>query len=378
MEDVITFVGLDVHKETIAVAVADGGGGAARSVGTVPNLPEPVAKLVRRLGSASGLRVCYEAGPCGYTLQRQFRRLGVDCVVVAPSLVPIRPGDRVKTDRRDAIKLAGLLRSGQLTPVWAPDEEHEALRDLVRAREDASQDLLRTRHRLSKFLLRLGVRPAAGVRPWTVKHRLWLEGAQLPHASQQIVFREYLLALDQQKERMSRLDAELAQAASTSVHAALIAALQALRGVGLVTAATLVAELGDLRRFRPPRELMAYAGLVPSEHSSGSSQWRGRITKTGNAHVRRVAVEAAWHYRHAPGVFGTLRKRQAGQSETVKAISWKAQSRLHRRYRRMVGRGKLKQQVIVAVARELLGFVWAIAGAAAGPIPAPVRAQQAA
>ncbi|MFQ5344057.1 MAG: IS110 family transposase [Anaerolineae bacterium] len=378
MEDGITFVGLDVHKETIAVAVADGGSSAARSIGTIPNRPEAVLALVRRLGRARGLRACYEAGPCGYTLQRQLTRLGVDCVVVAPSLVPVRVGDRVKTDRRDAMKLAGLLRSGQLTPVWTPDEEHEALRDLVRAREVASQDLLRCRHRLSKLLLRLGVRPPAETKPWTAKHRVWLQGLRLPHASQQIVLGEYLLALDQQKERVSRLDAEIAQAVSTSAHAALIAALQAMRGVGPVTAATLVAELGDIRRFRTPRELMAYAGLVPSEHSSGGSQWRGRITRTGNAHVRRVMVEAAWHYRHTPSVFGALRSRQSGQPETVKAIAWKAQSRLHRRYRRMVGRGKLKQQVVVAIAREMLGFVWAIAQAAADPGPALLRAEQAA
>lgn len=355
-----TFVGMDVHKETIAVAVADEGG-APRSLGTIPNRPEAVLRLVRKLGPAQSLQVCYEAGPCGYSLQRQLSRLGVPCVVVAPSLVPTRPGDRVKTDRRDALKLAGLLRSGHLTPVWVPDEEHEALRDLVRAREDARQDLLRARHRLSKLLLRLGVRPPQGVRPWTARYRIWLQGLRLPHASQQVVLREYLLAVDQGKERLSRLEAEIAQAAPTSAHAAVIAALQALRGVGLITAVTLVAELGDLRRFHSPRQLMAYAGLVPSEHSSGGSLRRGSITKTGNTHVRHVTVEAAWHYRHAPGLWGALRQRQAGQPETVKAIAWKAQDRLHRRYRRMVGRGKLKQQAVVAMARELLGFVWAIA-----------------
>lgn len=373
------FVGLDVHKETIAVAVAEEGGGAPRSLGTVPNRPEAVARLVRKLGPAGRLEVCYEAGPCGYGLQRQLSRLGASCVVVAPSLVPTRPGDRVKTDRRDALKLAALLRSGHLTPVWVPDEEHEALRDLVRAREDARQDLLRARHRLSKLLLRLGLRPPEGVRPWTARHRVWLQGLTLPHASQQVVLREYLLQVDQGKERLGRLEAEIAQAASTSAHAAVIAALQALRGVGLVTAVTLVAELGDLRRFRSPRELMAYAGLVPREHSSGGSQWRGSITKTGNAHVRHVTVEAAWHYRHAPGVWGALRRRQAGQPEAVKAIAWKAQDRLHRRYRRMVGRGKLKQQAVVAVAREFLGFVWAIARAVSGPghEAIPARAQAA-
>lgn len=358
-----TYVGLDVHKDTIAVAVADGRGGEVRSLGMIPNTPEAVQKLVRRLGPAKRLACGYEAGPCGYVLHRHLTRLGARCVVVAPSLVPTKPGDRVKTDRRDATKLARLLRSGELTPIWVPDEEHEALRDLTRAREDARVDLLRARHRLSKFLLRLGVMPPASVKPWGVKHRQWLQGLHLPRASQQSVLREYLLAVDQVQERLRRLEAELVEAARTSRHAALIAALQALRGVGVVTAVTLVAELGDLHRFRTPRELMAYAGLVPSESSSGLRQRRGAITKTGNAHVRHVMVEAAWHYRHAPGVWGALRQRQVGQPERIKAIAWQAQDRLHRRYRRLLGRGKARQQVVVAIARELLGFAWAVAHA---------------
>lgn len=355
------FVGLDVHKETIAVAVANGGPSDVRSWGVISNTPEAVRKLVRQVGPAKRLVCGYEAGPCGYVLYRHLTRLGAHYVVVAPSLIPTTPGERVKTDRRDATKLARLLRSGDLTPVWVPDEEHEALRDLTRAREDAREDLLRARHRLSKFLLRLGLVPPAGVKPWTAKHRQWLQGLTLPRASQQTVLRESLLVVDQVQERLRRLEAELAVGVTTSRHAAVIAALQALRGVGLVTAATLVAELGDLQRFRTPRELMAYAGLVPSEWSSGTRQHRGAITKTGNAHVRRVIVEAAWHYRHAPAVWGALRQRQKGQPERIKAIGWQAQDRLHRRYRRLVGRGKPRQQAVVAVARELLGFVWATA-----------------
>jgi len=358
-----TYVGLDVHKETIAVAVAEGEGGEVRSLGLIPNRPEALRRLVGRLGPAKDLVCAYEAGPCGYTVYRFLTRLGVRCVVVAPSLIPTKPGDRVKTDRRDAAKLARLLRSGELTPVWVPDEEHEALRDLTRAREDARVDLLRARHRLSKFLLRLGLVPPAGVKPWGAKHRQWLQGLQLGRASQQVVLREYLLAVEQTQERLRRLEAELAEAARTSRHAAVIGALQALRGVGLVTAVTLVAELGDLQRFRTPREVMAYAGLVPREASSGPRQHRGAITKTGNAHVRHVIVEAAWHYRHAPGVWGALRQRQVGQPEAIKAIAWRAQDRLHRRYRRLLGRGKARQQAAVAVARELLGFVWAVAHA---------------
>jgi transposase len=276
-----TYVGLDVHKETIAVAVAEGEGGEVRSLGLIPNRPEALRRLVGRLGPAKDLVCAYEAGPCGYAVYRFLTRLGVRCVVVAPSLIPTKPGDRVKTDRRDAAKLARLLRSGELTPVWVPDEEHEALRDLTRAREDARVDLLRARHRLSKFLLRLGLVPPAGVKPWGAKHRQWLQGLQLGRASQQVVLREYLLAVEQTQERLRRLEAELAEAARTSRHAAVIGALQALRGVGLVTAVTLVAELGDLQRFRTPREVMAYAGLVPREASSGPRQHRGAITKTG-------------------------------------------------------------------------------------------------
>lgn len=361
MDKDIIFVGLDVHKTDIAVAVADGGGGDVRSLGTIPHNADAVRKLIQRLGPAKRMRCVYEAGPCGYGLHRQLTRLKAQCVVVAPSLVPTKPGDRVKTDRRDAAKLARLLRSGELTPVWVPDEEHEALRDLSRAREDARQDVLRCRHRLSKLLLRLGIFPPAGVKAWGAKHRAWVQSVRLPQASQQVVLREYLRAIEQAEERVRRLEQELAQATTTSAHAAVIAALQALRGVGLVTAVTLVAELGDLRRFRSPRDLMAYAGLTPREYSSGPRQHRGAITKTGNAHVRHVTVEAAWHYRHAPGVWGDLRRRQRGLDERVTATAWKAQDRLHRRYRRLVGRGKTKQQAVVAVARELLGFAWAIA-----------------
>lgn len=364
MDKGITYVGLDVHKEAIAVAVADASGGEPRSLGVILNRPEAALKLVRKLGPAARLRCCYEAGPCGYGLYRQVRALGAACVVVAPSLVPTKPGERVKTDRRDALKLARLLRSGELTPVWVPDEAHEALRDLTRAREDAREDVQRARQRVTKLLLRLGVRPPEGLKAWTVRHRTWLQGVKLAQASQQVVLREYLLALDQAQERLARLGAEVAEAAQSSVHAPVIAALQALRGVGLLTAATLVAELGDVSRFGHARELMAYAGLVPREWSSGEHQRRGSITKTGNGHVRFVMVEAAWHYRHAPGVYGALKKRQQGVSEEVKAVAWKAQTRLHRRYRRLLGRGKTKQKVVVALARELLGFVWAIAQAA--------------
>jgi transposase len=352
---------LDVHKETIAVAVAAAAGGEARSLGTVPNRPESVRKLFRKLGKPRDLLVCYEAGPCGYGIQRQLQAMGIICVVVAPSLVPVRPGDRVKTDRRDALKLARLLRAGELTPVWVPGEAHEAFRDLTRAREAGRQDLVRARHRLNKLLLRLSVRPPEGVKAWTKKHRDWLQTVKLPQAPQQVVFREYLHAVDQAKERVKRLEAEIAEAAESSPHAALLGALQTLRGVGPLTAAVLVAELGDLSRFGSPRQLMGYAGLGPSEHSSGERRQRGPITKAGSSYLRFVLVEAAWHYRHRPAVYGALRQRQKGQPEELKAIAWKAQIRLHRRYCRLLARGKTKQRVVVAVARELIGFIWACA-----------------
>lgn len=355
-----TFVGLDVHKSSISVAVADNRGDV-RPLGTIPNTPEAVIKLVKRLGSPFRLSCCYEAGPCGYGLVRHLTQLGVACVVVAPSLVPRKPGDRVKTDRRDALKLARLLRSGDLTPVWVPDRAHEALRDLSRARGDACVDVLRHRNQLSKLLLRLGIVPPEHTTPWRKAYRAWLQTLHLSDASQQVVLRDYLDTLDQAEVRQTNLEAEIALLAPQSAHAPLIAALQGLRGIDLVTAVTLVAELGDIRRFSSSRELMAYAGLVPSEASSGERRHQGSITKTGNAHIRHVVVQAAWHYRHAPGVWGALKKRQVGLSQGVLAISKTAQHRLHRRFRRLVHRGKLTQVAIVAVARELLGFIWAIA-----------------
>jgi transposase len=365
MSEGTTVVGLDVHKDDIAVAVAWAGGGAAESRGTIPNRPEAVRTLVRRLGTAATVRCCDEAGPCGYGVPRQLTGLGVACDVVAPGLVPVKPGERIKTDRRDALKLARLSRSGELTPVWVPDVAHEALRDLTRARGDARADEHRARQRLGKFLLRLDLRPPEGVRPGTARYRQWLDGLRLGEPAQRTVLREYRAAVEEAGARLARLEDEVAEVAQTGPHATLLGALQTLRGAALVTAATLVAELGDLRRFDHPSQLMADVGLVPSEHASGGRQRRGAITKTGNAEVRRVVVEAAWHDRHAPSLRGALRRRQVGQSPPVTRIAWQAQERVPKRWRRLLGRGKLTQQAVVAVAREVVGFIWAIARAVA-------------
>jgi transposase len=355
------FVGLDVHAATIAVAVAEPDG-EVRTLGIIPNEAESVRRLVKRLGPAEQLRACYEAGPCGYVLYWQLTQLGVDCHVVAPTLVPVKAGDRVKTDRRDATRLARSFRSGDLTPVWVPDPAHEALRDVVRAREAAKKDERRARHRLQKFLLRHGHRAPAGTKAWTERHRRWMAAVRFDYPAQEATRLDYLAEVEHARDRIARLERAIDEVVETAPAAvrAVIEALQALRGIAKVAAVTIVAELGRLSRFGRARRLMGYSGAVASEHSSGPRIRRGGITKTGNAHLRRIVVEAAWAYRHRPGIGGALRQRQARVDAGVKAIAWKAQHRLHERYRRLLGRGKTKQQVVTAVARELLGFIWAI------------------
>jgi transposase len=370
MQQSIRYVGLDVHAETIAVAVAEEGrDGEVRSLGTIANDEAAVRKLVGRLGPAAQLRACYEAGPCGYALYWQLTQLGVSCAVVAPTLIPRKAGERVKTDLKDALKLARCYRSGDLTPVWVPDGAHEALRDLVRAREAAKRDELRARHRLAKFLLRQGRRPPRGVRAWTGKYLQWVRGLRFEHTAQAATMLDYLHEVDHAAERLVGLEGALDAAIASAPVAmrTVIAALQALRGVAKVSAVTIVAELGSLARFAHPRQLMGYSGAVPREHSSGPTTRRGAITKAGNAHLRRVVIEASWAYRHRPAVGPTLRARQHGQSQAVKDISWKAQRRLHSRYCRLLARGKTKQTMITAVGRELLGFIWAV-GVAADPL----------
>jgi transposase len=358
----VRFVGLDVHAETIAVAVAEQHG-EVRSLGTIPNRPESVRKLMKKLGSAAHLRVCYEAGPTGYVLYWQLTTLGVKCDVVAPTLVAVKAGDRVKTDRRDAMKLARSHRAGDLTPVWVPDAAHEALRDLVRAREAAKKDQLRARHRLGKFLLRHGRRPPTPMKAWTQAHLAWVKSAvRFEHAPQEATLLDYIHEVDHVAARIVRLEPAIDAAVQEAPvrMRAVIEALQALRGIALVSAVTIASEIGELSRFAKPRQLMGYSGAVASEDSSGERTRRGGITKAGNAHLRRVVVEAAWAYRHRPAVGPTLRKRQATVGAEVKEIAWKAQHRLHARYRALTARGKCRQQVVTAIGRELLGFIWAI------------------
>jgi transposase len=354
------YIGLDVHQAKIAVAIADDAA-APTSYGSIPNEPAAMRTLMTRLGHASPhveLRVAYEAGPTGYALHRQLTRLGISCIVVAPSLIPKQAGAKVKTDRRDALKLARLLRTGDLTPVWVPDEAHEALRNLVRARADAKADQLRAKHRLSKFLLRQGCRPPSGVRNWSQRYFSWLRQLELEHLPDRVVFADYLAEVTAANERIKRLDTALQQCAQSSSQVALIRALQAFRGIGFLSAVTLVAEVGDVRRFRTAPQLMAYAGLVPRESSSGAKHHRGPITKTGNRLLRHVLGEAAHHARHAPRVSGTLKRRQADVPPAVVQVAWRAQHRLHRRYRQLSLRiGALK--ALTAIARELAGFIWA-------------------
>src|SRR4051794_2731815 len=324
----VLFVGLDVHAETIAVAVAETGG-EVRSIGVIPNRLESVRKLIHKLGPVQHLRVCYEAGPTGYVLYWQLTQLGVACEVIAPSLVPTKAGDRVKTDRRDAEKLARCYRAGELTAVWGPDAAHDALPILVRAREAAKRDQLKARHRLGKFLLRHGKRPE-GLKAWTKKYLEWIEThVRFDEPALEVTLQDYLNEVKHVAERITRLEKAIddaVQKAPPEIRA-VIEALQALRGVAQTTAATIVSELGSLSRFENPRLLMGYSGLVAREHSSGKRIQRGSITKTGNAHLRRVLVEAAWAYQHRPSIQGWLLRRQKTLplSDEVKSIAWKAQ-----------------------------------------------------
>jgi transposase len=362
MKEATRFVGLDVHAETIAVAVAEPGRGEVRSLGIIPNDIGSVRKLIQKLGRKD-LKFCYEAGPTGFALYWQLAELGFECDVIAPTLVPKKAGDRIKTDRRDAAKLARCFRAGDLTAVWVPDQAHEALRDLVRAREAAKQDQHRARQRLGKFLLRSGKKAPNGCSGWTQKHVNWIRTVTFEHVAQQATLVDYLSEVDHAGERILRLEKAIedaVQQASPQVKA-VTSGLQALRGVAKLSAVTLAVEIGSFSRFQTAKQLMAYCGVVPSEHSSGNSRRQGAITKTGNAHVRRVLFEASWACRHRPNLGRTLKERQRGLSTATNEIAWKAQNRLHRRYVALAARGKPNPKVMGAVGRELLGFIWAVA-----------------
>ena len=362
MTESIIFVGLDSHKERISVALAESTGGRElRYLGEIANTTEAVGALVDKLAHKDArLEFCYEAGPCGYGLYRQITGLGHGCMVVAPSLIPRRPGERVKTNRRDAEMLARLHRAGELTAVWVPDPAHEAMRDLVRAREAACEDLRRARQRLGGFLLRHG-RIYMGRSRWTKAHRAWLGRQRFDHCAQQIVFQDYLETINDDAGRHGRLLGEIETLLPSWTLAPVVDAFQLMRGVALIAAVTAVAEVGDFTRFHSPQQLMVYLGLVSSENSTGRKVRRGAITKAGNTRVRRVLVEGAWSYRLPARIAEKDAERWNAAPKAVREIAWKAQVRLCARYRRLVAKGKHKNVVTVAIACEMAGFLWAIA-----------------
>jgi transposase len=363
----VVFVGMDVSKARIAVALAEGSDrGEARFWGEIEANDAAVTRLVRRLSAKyRELRFCYEAGPTGYDLYRQILALGHECSVVAPSLIPRKPGDRIKTNRRDAVSLARLLRAGELTPIWVPDDRHEAMRDLVRARSSAAADLRVKRQQIGAFLLRHS-RVYRRKKTWRGGHKKWLSSQTFAHIEQQIAFGEMLVAMGEVEARIKRLEQAIAEAVPAWSLAPSVEALMALRGFDLVNATTVLAEVGDLSRFRTPRELMAFLGLVPSEFSTGDRVTRGGLTKAGNSRARRALVEAAWCYRHPARIGPVKLKRYEAAPRAARDIAWKAQMRLCARYRALIRRGKLKNVAVAAVARELAGFVWAVHRALVG------------
>ncbi len=366
MKNITTYVGVDAHKKDLFIAMLVGDQ-TTPVTWQLANEPNAVRRLVRKLerDAPGPVHVCYEAGPCGYALQRQMTTPRVSCQVIAPALIPRKPGERIKTNRRDARKLGELLRAGLLTEVRPPTPEEEAVRDLCRARDDAREDFQRCRHRLGKFLLRRGLHYSG--RNWTQAHRRWIDSLEWTQPAERAVVDDYLLAIDHTEARLIELDARLTEIAQADPYREPVGWLRCFRGVDTLTAILILAELHDFRRFHAPRALMAYVGLVPGEDSSGEKHRRGRITRTGNALVRRLLVEAAWHYQHRPGVGVALTRRRKGQPGRVIAIADKAQQRLCRRFRRLAEHHKPAPKIAVAIARELAGFLWAALQ------PAPAR-----
>jgi transposase len=354
--ETVRFVGLDVHADSIAIAVAEPGRTEPAVVATIGN---DTALLLKRLRKLGRVRCCYEAGPTGFGLYRDLRAAGIECSVVAPSLVPTKASDRVKTDRRDAVKLARFLRSGDLTEVHVPDAATEAIRDLERARDDAKRAERVARHQLGKFLLRHG-RRFAGKTAWTKAHLQWIRVQHFEHEAQQRVLEDYLRSVEDLRERVDRLTKSIVELVESWSLRPIVKALQALRGVNVISAAVLAAELGDFTRFKTAPQLMGYLGLVPSENSSGETRKRGPITRAGNGHARRILVESAWAYRFRPARSKAIRARSKDTSGEVQRIAWRAQERLCAKYRKLLARGKNRNKAVTAVARELAGFVWAI------------------
>ena len=356
------YLGLDVHKDSITMAVAEEGRtGEVRNIGVISNDLQALEKFIARLRKAHGkeviIRACYEAGPCGFGIARRLKQLGVECDVVAPSMTPTRSGDRVKTDKRDARKLARLLRAGELTAVYIPEATDEAMRDLCRARTDAVDDRRRSRHRLKGVLLRHGYR-YQGKSSWSAAHERYLRELVLPHPAMKVILEEYLQGIAAAGERITRAEAAMHELLEKWRLAPAVRALMAMKGFQTVAAMILVSELGEVHRFAHPRQVMAYLGLVPTENTSNDNRRQGHITKCGNAHARWLLVECAQHYATPPKVSAHLSRRQQGQSKEVRAISWRAQLRLHSRYNRLLARRLLRNKAMVAIARELCGFVW--------------------
>ena len=361
MKKKVLYVGLDVHKKTTEVAIATGrSNGKVRTYGKIDSTLDALNKLIKKLQvDDKQLRFVYEAGPCGYQIYRHLDAKGIHCSVVAPSMIPRRSGDRIKTDRRDAIKLVRLFRAGELTSIYMPAPENEAIRDLIRCRDDMKRFERKARQRLLSFLLRHG-HQYSGKKNWSKGFYNWLATVKFSHSAQQVTLQEYLETTNECSERIKRITEQIQVHVEEWNRAPFVKAYQALRGVSHIMATTVVSEIGDMRRFPTPKQLMAYLGLIPSEHSSGKTVRRGPITKTGNSHVRRALIEAAWTYKMQARISNILRKRQQGLPKSVCDISWKAQTRLCARYRRLIARGKSRQTAVAAIARELSAFIWAI------------------